>query len=141
MADIIDITKKPEPEEEPGIWVCICGCSTFHLNENNLLRCSACDNTLHPEAEGGWERPETDQKWEGEPSFADVYGNGSVEFAQRRMQQRVADPNTCLIVVATQEGSVSAWSRAETKEQLEWVQEKLDDAFDLIEGFTTARGK
>lgn len=139
MGEVVDIPEKKKDQENQMIWVCSCGCSTFELSIKAIAHCSACGAPTIDE-DGGWHVPAVERKWQGEEPFQDICGNGSLEFAKRRMAQRVTDPGTCLIVVATEDGSVSAWSRAETQEQLDWVDEKLDDAFELVQKFTANMG-
>lgn len=128
MADIHQL-RQPAPR----IWICDCGCSTFELLSNGTARCAACDAD-HEGVGSGWlDRSEDRRSPHAEKeTFADVQGNGSVEFARRRVAQMASDENAVLLVVAREDGSLSAWSKAERAEQFAWAEEKLKQATALV---------
>ncbi len=130
MSDVIQLnTKKEEPE--PMVWVCACGCCTYELLSDSTVRCAMC-GAATAGTDGGWDAPETDKKWDGEAPIRDISGNGSVEFARRRIETYVKDPGACAILVFDDTGSIHTWSKIETKEQLAWLREKLDASYELV---------
>lgn len=128
MADIVQLH-----QPQPMTWVCDCGCSTFSLLSDGTAQCAACDAD-HEGHGSGWLDRSEDRRTAHEEgdTFADVQGNGSIEFARRRLARIAADEDAVLIVVAKKCGRLSVWSVAETEEQAEWAQRKLKQADDLI---------
>ncbi|MCB5411784.1 hypothetical protein [Pseudogemmobacter faecipullorum] len=118
---------------EPQLWICACGCSTFRLLSDGTAVCAACDKD-HEGIGSGWLDRSQDKVTAHKPdeTFEDVQGNGSVEFARQRVAQRAKEPSVALIVVARDCGGISAWSAAETDEQIAWAESKLQQAAALI---------
>ena len=77
---------------------------------------------------GGWYTPVSKTEYTGPEPFTDVQGNGSEEFARRRLQRRTADPEICCIVAVSRDGSVSTWADIATEEQHRWIKRRLLDA-------------
>lgn len=125
MGEIVSLLK------EPQLWVCACGCSTFEILSDGTARCAACD-APHDVDGSGWSEWVAKSAKEESDTFRDVQGNGSVEFARRRVAQMATDATAALVVVARRDGSVSTWSEAETAEQSDWVRDKLTQAADLV---------
>jgi uncharacterized Zn finger protein (UPF0148 family) len=113
------------------IWVCGCGCSTFELLSDGKVRCAMCEDVTEAE-NGGWHPPEDAPEWEGEPPVRDLNGNGSVEFARAAMVRYAKAKEATMIIVADEDGSIHAWSAAETDEQIAWVKSKLEQAAQLL---------
>ena len=128
MADIHQL-RQPAPR----IWICDCGCSTFELLSDGSARCAACEAD-HEGIGSGWlERSEERKAGHTEAeTFSDVQGNGSVGFARRRVAKMASDENAVLLVVARQDGSMSTWAIAETADQVEWAEQRLKQASELI---------
>jgi len=129
--------KKPKAANTAGtpkIWVCACGCSTFELLSTHMLHCPVCE-TVSASPDGGWYTLDTDKMWQGDTPDAtpirDISGNGSVEFARARLRKYAADDDVAAILVFKEDGAVHAWSAVETREQLEWLKQKLDVAYEL----------
>jgi hypothetical protein len=93
--------------------------------------CAACeaDATLD---HSGWAEWSGTSLHNADDIFRDIQGNGSVEFSRRRLAQLAADDDAALVVVIKDDGHLSAWSAAETEEQLDWAAKKMDQAKALI---------
>jgi hypothetical protein len=126
MSEVVQFPAKSE-----DIWVCQCGCGTFELLAVGTARCAACETPAGAE-QGGWNPPKNAPEWIGDPPIMDLHGNGSESFARVRMAQIVKDQDVSVIVIARDNGTVHAWSSAETPEQLAWVKERLAAASDLL---------
>lgn len=122
MGDVISI--------EQLVWVCACGCSTLTAYSDGRFECAACEKE-HDTLGAGW-RDVGKCAFEGEP-FNDVRGNGSVDFARRRVAQIAAADDVSMLAIARSNGTVHTWSDVENLDQLEWVKDKLQIAADLIE--------
>ncbi len=132
MADVVDF---PGGASERQIWVCLCGCSTWELNRDGTAQCAGCDGIAEAET-GGWyediaEGPERNPDLPA--PVADVQGNGSEEFARRRMARMAEGADVRLLVVARESGAVSLW-RADTAtvDQLQWMHRRLDEAREML---------
>lgn len=125
MAEIISL--KPEPM----LWICACGCSTFEILSDGSANCAACCSP-HDVDGAGWSSWVAMSDKNEDSTFRDVQGNGSVEFARRRVAQMATDDTAAVVVVARRDGSVSTWSEVETADQAQWVRERLTQAADLI---------
>lgn len=125
MAEIISL--KPEPM----LWICACGCSTFEILSDGSANCAAC-SAQHDVDGAGWSSWGAKSDKDEDDTFRDVQGNGSVEFARRRVAQMATDDTAAVVVVARRDGSVSTWSEVETADQAQWVRERLTQAADLI---------
>ena len=118
---------------EPRVWICACGCSSFELFSDGTVRCAACQG-LHDNYVAGWLTRCGDRETaiDETETFSSVGGNGSMDFARRRIAQIAQDDSTVLLVVARRDGHVSTWAVADTDEQFDWVRERLSQAADLI---------
>jgi hypothetical protein len=126
MGEIINIARS-----EPRIWVCGCGCSTFELVENGTARCAACGDNADVDG-SGWLKTEAESHLDPGETFRDVQANGCIDFARKRVANAAREENAALIVVGFRDGTVTAWSEAETKKQMKWVRRKLRIASDLF---------
>jgi hypothetical protein len=117
--------------EEPMIWVCKCGCTTFHALSDGTGECAACD-LPHDFDGSGWIPRADDRMFTGNDVFRDVQGNGSVEFARRRVADLAAGEDVVALVVLRTGGEIHTWSDVETAEQVGWVGRRMGDAVDLI---------
>lgn len=116
---------------DPLVWICNCGCSTFELRSDGAAACAACDTPQSVDG-AGWSSWSA-QSAKAEPeTFRDVQGNGSVEFARRRVAQMATDETAAVVVVVRRDGSISTWSEAETAAQSKWCRRRLKQAADLI---------
>ena len=113
------------------LWVCSCGCSTFELLDTGHARCAACA-VCAPEEQGGWYAPEDASEWVGDAPVRDVQGNGSVEFARRRVAQLAQEPDVVATIVVRSDGTVHSWSSAETAAQFSWLRRQLVAAYRSI---------
>ena len=122
------------PINQPRIFVCDCGCSTFALLEDGEAQCANCASMVSG-AHGTWfEAIEgaPDHPVDAEPPFQDVQGNGSVEFARARIARMASDDDVKLLVIARESGAVHVWSEAETEEQAKWTEEQLEAAAGIL---------
>lgn len=120
------------PQSSPRIWICDCGCSTFNLREDGVAVCAGCMKEHYDQ--GGWYTPPADAAvFSGEP-YADVQGNGSVEFSHRRVAQLAARKDAVAVVVIRDGGQIHAWHDADTDARKKWVRKHLFDAWKLIRG-------
>lgn len=128
MGDIHEIRRPP-----PRIWVCDCGCSTFELWADGSSKCAACGSNHEGHGSGWLERSQDRESRHSDgDTFTDVQGNGSEEFARRRVARMAADDDAALVVLARNDGSVSVWSKAETKAQTKWARQRLKIAAKLV---------
>lgn len=126
MGEVVSIGPK-----EPRIWVCNCGCSTFSLLDDGTAECAACE-ALSDVDGSGWSKWTAESRHDEGDAFRDVQGNGSVDFARRRIAGMAQDEDAALLVVVKTNGTIQAWSEAETKEQFAWARRKLRQAADLF---------
>ena len=121
---------------ERQIWVCDCGCSTFHLFQGEAPVCANCDKIAGCGDESGWISalpPRMTQKAESE-MFSSVGAPGrDTEFPRRRMMRRALEESAALVVVGFKSGEVSVWSEANCKEQAEWAKSRLCLATSMID--------
>lgn len=128
MGNVVSLSKP-----DPMVWVCNCGCTTFLLLSDGTATCAACDS-LTDGLGAGWLEAKEDRRTEtvAHETFADIQGNGSVEFARRRVAKMAMEETASLLIVARKDGSISAWYEAETEDQVEWVKARADQAVALI---------
>lgn len=122
--------RREEDQPPRTIWICQCGCSTFELSNDGSAQCAFCHTTR--DEGGGWFRKDHEPEWDGIDPISNVQGNGSVEFAQRVVAKRAHSDDAVLLLVVRKEGTIHTWSDLETKEQVEWVFRRMDDAKELI---------
>ena len=123
-----DVTKIGPAEET--VSVSQCGCSTWLLLSDAPVECAACGNRSVDY--GAWyrEKPEAEE-FSGTP-FTEVQGNGSVEFARRRVTQMASDPDVRLALLVRTSGTLNLWSDADSKKQVKWALRRLKEAADLL---------
>jgi hypothetical protein len=118
-------------DQKPMIWVCACGCSTFYALDDGTGECAAC-NSPHDFDGSGWILRTDDRGYTGDEVFRDVQGNGSVDFARRRVARQAAGDDVVVIVVIKDGGEISTWANVETSEQVEWIERRMSDAVAMI---------
>ena len=118
-------------KQEPMLWVCVCGCTTFHALSDGTGECAAC-NRSHDFDGSGWIPRVDDRVFTGNDVFRDVQGNGSGEFARRRVADLAASDDAVVLVVLRKGGEIHTWSDVETADQVDWVGRRMADAVDLI---------
>ncbi|MEL6310896.1 MAG: hypothetical protein AAFQ17_00790 [Pseudomonadota bacterium] len=128
----MSVVSFPTKANEQRIWVCGCGCSTFELLEDGSARCALCAAPVEPHPKGAWWTVPDNAEEASEPPQKDIQGNGSVEFARRRLQQLAQDDDAVMLMVVRSDSSVSLWADAETNEQIEWSRRRLEDADGLL---------
>ena len=116
---------------DPMIWVCQCGCTTFHALSDGTGECAAC-NKSHDFDGSGWLLRADDRVFTGGDVFRDVQGNGSVEFARQRVAQLSTGGDVVALVVLREGGEIHTWSSVDTVEQVEWLSRRMNDAVELI---------
>jgi hypothetical protein len=136
MTEVIQLFPELPPEPK-RLWVCQCGCSTFHLLDDGSTECANCE-AVTGVSYGGWEAlvEGGEEVPEGVNSFCDVQGDGP-DFAHRRLARLAGEEDTVGVVVVKEDGAISLWSRALEDAHIDWMQERLDRAKDLAE---TLRG-
>lgn len=125
MSEII-----PLPQKQRRLWICQCGCSSFDLLDDGSASCAACEEPAHSDA-GGWftDVDSGSDRPEGlDPPFNDIQGNGSVEFARRRIEAMTRGSDVVGIVCLRSNGAISTWTEADTGERVRWVCDQLDAA-------------
>lgn len=136
MSDnVISIPRAPNK-----IWICDCGCASFYLLEGGEAECAMCNGSVSADV-GGWKEYGPEKRSDVETPVIDIQGNGSVEFAKRRVSTISSDPDAAILVVVKESGSVTAWSIADSENQIEWVSEQLDVAKDIIAKNISHKGK
>jgi hypothetical protein len=125
VSDIVPFPAK----QEPMIWVCECGCSSFELLNDGTMQCALCG--CMP-ADGAWDPVDSDEVWTGESRIREVSGNGDPDFAKKVTAKRIMDPDTVLSVVIKANGALSAWSSLETSEKVEWGISRLEDLQEIL---------
>ena len=129
ISEVIAFPSKAPPEM---MWVCGCGCASFTLGGEGDLTCTAC-SSLIVGAEGGWYVPKLpDTAWEGDNPITHVMGNDSVDFARERMGRHAREPDVSTIIVVRQSGQIHTWTDVDNAEGVQWLQERLTDAEELI---------
>jgi hypothetical protein len=126
MGEVIAIAKL-----EPRIWVCNCGCSTFELRDNGEAACAACQALADVDG-SGWASWDAQSNHDESTAFTDVQGNGSVDFARRRVADMAKSDDAALLLVVRKDGGFSLWSEAETVEQVAWAKRKFRAAAALL---------
>jgi hypothetical protein len=127
MSEIVNFPTK----EEPRIWVCACGCSSFELMSDNSVHCALCQTVSTDN--GGWTAPDTKSEWDGDERVREISGNGDPEFAKRVVSRRALESDVTVIVVLKKDGAISAWTDVETAEQRDWVDRQLGRVKEIIE--------
>lgn len=123
-----DVTKIGPAEET--VFVCRCGCSTWLLLDDAAVECAACGNRSVDY--GAWYREKPEAKdFTGTP-FTNVQGNGSVEFARRRITQMASDPDVRLALVVRTSGTLNLWSDVHGKKQIKWARRRLKEVAGLL---------
>ena len=117
--------------EEPMLWVCNCGCTTFHALSDGTGECAAC-NSPHDFDGSGWIARTDGRVYTGNDIFRDVQGNGSIEFVRRRVADLAAGDDVVALVVLRNGGEIHTWSDVETADQVDWLDRRMNDAVDLI---------
>ena len=118
-------------QEEKRIWACGCGCTTFHSFDDGSGECAACLEPVGFDC-SGWVPVNDSRVYTGRDLFRTVQGNGSVEFARRRIEKLASARDVAVVVVIRDEGQVHTWALAESPEQFEWVRERMADAVTMI---------
>lgn len=128
MADVV-----PLIQPEPLILICDCGCCTYMLQSDGTAVCAACKAPTDQDG-AGWlaQAGSAQTRHDIDEVYADVSGNGSVEFARQRVQQIASGDDVALIVVARDDGRTFTWSSANTDERADWAKRRLEQAGDLI---------
>lgn len=120
------------PTTSPVIWICWCGCSTFELHASGAAHCASCG--IEVVGAGGWYMPPRDEVWDGDAPFQDVQGNGSTDFARRRIADQAQAEDVVALVVVRANGGVSTWGANSTPEDLPWLRRRFADAMRLFAG-------
>lgn len=126
MGEIVSLAKP-----EPRLWVCNCGCSTFELRDNGDAICAACQCLADVDG-SGWSSWTAQSQYTEDTAFRDVQGNGSVDFARRRVAGMATDPTVRMVMVVRADGDLSLWSSAETAKQIAWAKQRLRQAAALL---------
>jgi hypothetical protein len=119
----------PDTAQPQVIWVCSCGCSTFLLEQTGQAYCAACSSTA---GSGGWTPPPTDRMWDGPEPVYDVQGNGSIDFAKRRMLKHAESPDAAAIIIVREDGTINTWANLDTAEQVAWLGRRLEQVMTLL---------
>ena len=125
-----DVTNMDGGSKLPRLWVCDCGCSTFEVREDASISCAHCAVISQAEL-GGWYSPEA--KDAAEPDKVVVAGNGSIDFVRRRLSQTMLDENVVGLVMIKDDGAVSFWNTADTKERVKWFKRRLKQAKRMLD--------
>lgn len=125
-------------KREKMIFICGCGCASFHLRKDGEAECCACDNIADANGQGWYNRTIDDPPRDPDldKPLNDINGNGSVEFARHRISKMATNPEAALIIVIDNDGTVHAWSKVATEEQENWATEQVNQALDLIVGLS-----
>jgi hypothetical protein len=132
MSEVVSLPTRPEV-----VWVCACGCSTFELMGDGAARCATCLSQTDAE-QGGWHAPDSAPEWDGDAPVRDIQGNGSVEFARRRLTQLSSADDAVAVIVIREDGTLHAWSNVETQEQFSWLKRQMIKVYRLITRPTNA---
>lgn len=129
----MSVTEFPKPKE-PEIWVCACDCSTFNLRSDGVAECASCGEIAEAGC-GGWydgirNGPMRDEELEA--PIRDVQGNGSVEFARRRISQFADAEDAVAVVVLRDRGGIHTWTSVETEEQIAWLARRMGEAIKIM---------
>lgn len=124
-----------QPKEKPRlIWRCDCGCLTMFLHSDATAECAAC-GVFATGLEGDWRAPlpeQPDSPREVSPGDNKVVDLGSADVAVRRALKRIEPDDVTALVVINRDGSLSAWSEAETDKQGSWLRRKMREALRLM---------
>lgn len=133
MGDVVDLTPP-----EALIWVCDCGCSTFHLLSDGVAYCSVCREPVIG-SNAGWQDNTISAGEREEPLIprSDHQGNGSPEFALALARRSANGNDVKLIIVADESSRTRVWAAAETSAQMEWCKERVQDAVGLLDALDT----
>lgn len=130
MSDVVPFPSKVVPDT---IWVCGCGCCSFALLDGGRTTCSACGNDTAVSAAGGWfVPPSPGLVWGGNTPVTHITGNGSPEFARRRMTRFANEEDVAGIIIIRDSGQLHTWTDVDTNEGVQWLQERMKDAAGLI---------
>lgn len=124
--------KPDEPDSEPRIWTCVCGCQDFELYEDNSTRCSLCGTV------GLGHLFEIAQS-DGEPPSAirTSVNHGSIDLAKKSVLRDADDGDTMILMIARRDGVVRLWTKSDeltTDEQKRWIRSRFDAAASLAVG-------
>lgn len=125
-----EVVSFPAKKQEPLIWICNCGCSSFELLSDATARCALCGVISE---NGGWYTPDADKVWDGDAPVREVAGNGDPEFAKRVTAKRLLEPDVVLAVVLKEDGLLATWTCVETDEQRDWIDRQLDRVKPMLE--------
>ena len=121
------------PRPPRVIWVCGCGCASFDLHADGGIECAACDTPIGTDEFSGWFDPMPDRDYSSDANVSsNVHSNGSVDFARHRAMRYATSDDAVCIAVVDRDGTVHAWSEADTIERMRWVRRKLAAAAGMI---------
>lgn len=132
MAEIISL---PTATQEPYIWVCECGCTSFELMSDDTALCALCGTQRIDDTHiGGWYRKDTDPDWDADrlPPVRQIGGNGDPDFAKRVTIRRMEHPDVVAVVILREDGIIHTWSNLETDDQVAWAGRKFAESLDLL---------
>lgn len=135
MSDVIQLHPKAKEPEKRILWVCNCGCNTFHNLESGDIECANC-GTVQNNIGGGWRTP-LPPATNVEPSDENEIKtlDGVIEdFGRRHIEAKVSDDTISGIFLVHRTGAVQTWTQfIETTEQRDWLRGRLQVAIKLIE--------
>lgn len=73
-----------------------------------------------------------DRVFTGNDVFRNVQGDGSFEFARRRVADLAGGGDVVALIVLRKGGEIHTWSDVETGEQIGWLERRVMDAVELI---------
>ena len=123
-----------EPISDRVVWRCNCGCLTFFVRADRELECAVCGTVAEGAGEWRTREPEAPAGAAPDVSPGDVRVTdlNSPELAIRRMVKKIDVENLVSLVVLNADGSLSAWGKAETEAQAQWILDRLLDAHALM---------
>ncbi len=129
------------PQEPKQLFVCFCGCASFYIMEDGSAKCCVCDEKLvdglEPKARGWFDAAKMiTTKYDDDDDdgpIADINGNGSVEFARRRIAQIVDQKDAVAIIVIIEDGGLNTWTSVDTADRKDWLFRKLTEVHKLFE--------
>ena len=121
---------------EKMLWVCDCGCTTFHLFQGEPPRCANCDSLAGTADHSGWTAclpPRMSQK--SDTDMFSIVGapEGDTDFPRRRMARRALEESAAMVVVGFKSGEVAVWSEAACRAQADWVKSRLALATAIVD--------
>lgn len=133
MSDIIPFTKKEQaPPEDPNIFVCRCGCSSFEFYSDGSVKCALCSQHMDS-LSGEWEVPEAPLRpVDADPRVREVSANGDEDFARRVILKRGETPDVVAIVVVREDGSTHMWTNVEDQEQRNWLMRRIEESRGML---------